>query len=99
MIQKEKQKLINHFNSIRAKNKKIVLCHGVFDLVHLGHIKHFQSAKSYGDYLVVSLTVDRFIKKGPGRPLFKEQQRMDFLSHIRLIDKVILSETQSAEVG
>ena len=97
MIQKEKQKLINHFNSIRAKNKKIVLCHGVFDLVHLGHIKHFQSAKSYGDYLVVSLTVDRFIKKGPGRPLFKEQQRMDFLSHIRLIDKVILSETQSAE--
>jgi rfaE bifunctional protein kinase chain/domain/rfaE bifunctional protein nucleotidyltransferase chain/domain len=97
MIKKDKINLIKSLNKIRKKNKKIVLCHGVFDLVHLGHIKHFQSAKSYGDYFVVSLTVDKFIKKGPGRPLFNEEQRLEFLNQIKLIDKVILSETQSAE--
>ncbi len=97
MINKKKNNLIKFFNKIKAKNKKIVLCHGVFDLVHLGHIKHFQSAKAHGDYLVVSLTIDKFIKKGPGRPLFKEDQRLEFLNQIKLIDKVILSKTQSAE--
>ena len=97
MIKTDKINLISSLNKIRKKNKKIVLCHGVFDLVHLGHIKHFKSAKSYGDYLVVSITVDKFIKKGPGRPLFNEAQRLEFLNHIKIIDKVILSETESAE--
>jgi rfaE bifunctional protein kinase chain/domain/rfaE bifunctional protein nucleotidyltransferase chain/domain len=97
MINKDKINLINSLNKIRKKNKKIVLCHGVFDLVHLGHIKHFKSAKSHGDYLVVSITVDKFIKKGPGRPLFNEAQRLEFLRQIKLIDKVILSKTSSAE--
>ena len=44
-------------------NKKIVLSHGAFDLLHLGHIRHFNSAKKKGDILVVSLTSDEFIKK------------------------------------
>jgi rfaE bifunctional protein kinase chain/domain/rfaE bifunctional protein nucleotidyltransferase chain/domain len=97
MIKTDKINLISSLNKIRKKNKKIVLCHGVFDLVHLGHIKHFKSAKSYGDYLVVSITVDKFIKKGPGRPLFNEDQRLEFLSQIKLIDKVIFSKSSSAE--
>ena len=97
MIKKEKNDLIKSLNKIRSKNKKIVLCHGVFDLIHLGHIKHFKSAKSYGDYLIVSLTIDKLIKKGPGRPLFKEEQRLEFLNQIKIIDKVILSETESAQ--
>ena len=97
MNKKEKKYLIKSLDKIRSKNKKIVLCHGVFDLVHLGHIKHFQSAKAYGDYLVVSLTTDKFIKKGPGRPLFKKEQRLEFLNQIKIIDKAILSETESAE--
>ena len=97
MIKKENKYLIKSLDKIRSKNKKIVLCHGVFDLVHLGHIKHFQSAKAYGDYLVVSLTTDKFIKKGPGRPLFNKDQRVEFLNQIKIIDKTILSETESAE--
>ena len=44
------------------RKKKIVLCHGVFDLVHYGHIMHFKSAKKHGDILVVSITKDKFIK-------------------------------------
>ena len=82
---------------IRTKKKKIVLCHGVFDLVHLGHIKHFKTAKSFGDYSIVSVTSNRFIKKGPGRPIFNQQQRLEFLKEIKLIDDVIISTTESAE--
>jgi len=88
--------LIKTLKILKTKKKKIVLCHGVFDLVHLGHIEHFKSAKSYGDYLIVSLTLDKFIKKGPGRPLFNEQQRMEYLKQIKIIDQVILSKTDSS---
>ena len=48
---------------LKKQGKKIVLCHGVFDVVHIGHIYHFKKAKSYGDYLIVSITSSRFIKK------------------------------------
>ena len=51
----------------------IVHCHGVFDLLHIGHIKYFQEAKSMGDVLVVTITQDRFVNKGPGRPAFNEK--------------------------
>ena len=88
--------LIKTLKVLKTKKKKIVLCHGVFDLVHLGHIEHFKSAKSYGDYLIVSLTLDKFIKKGPGRPLFNEQQRMEYLKQIKIVDQVILSKTESS---
>ena len=88
--------LIKTLKILKTKKKKIVLCHGVFDLVHLGHIEHFKSAKSYGDYLIVSLTLDKFIKKGPGRPFFNEQQRMEYLKQIKIIDQVILSKTESS---
>ena len=91
------KKIKNKLNKLRLKNKKIVLCHGVFDLVHLGHIKHFKSAKSFGDYLIVSLTANKFIKKGPGRPLFNQQQRLEYLKEIKVIDDVIISNSSSAE--
>ena len=86
----------NKLNKIRLK-KNIVLCHGVFDLLHLGHIKHFKSAKKYGDHLVVSITANKFINKGPGRPIFNQQERLDFLKELRIIDDVIISNSSSAE--
>ena len=46
----------------KKKSLKIVLCHGVFDLVHYGHILHFKTAKELGDILIVSITKDKFIK-------------------------------------
>ena len=90
------KKLSNILKTLKKKKKKVVLCHGVFDLVHLGHIEHFKSAKSYGDYLIVSLTLDKFIRKGPGRPLFNEQQRLEYLRQIKIIDYVILSKSESS---
>ena len=56
--------------SLKKQKKKIVLCHGVFDLLHLGHIRHFEEAKKLGDYLIVSVTLNKFVEKGPGRPFF-----------------------------
>lgn len=77
---------------LKSNNKKIVLCHGVFDLVHPGHIIHFEEAKKMGDILVVSITSSKYVRKGPGRPYFDDDMRMKFLSAIECIDYVILSE-------
>lgn len=77
---------------IRKKNQKIILCHGVFDLVHPGHIIHFEEAKKMGDILVVSVTAAKYVRKGPGRPYFDDEMRLKFLSAIECIDYVMLSE-------
>ena len=89
-------KIINKVKNLRRNKKKIVLCHGVFDLVHLGHIKHFKKAKAFGDYLIVSITKDEFINKGPGRPIFNHFQRIEYLKELQIIDDVFLSEGSSA---
>lgn len=84
------------FSSIREKlrqeGKKVVLCHGVFDLLHYGHIEHLTDAKRQGDVLVVSVTAARFVNKGPGRPYFSDDQRLAFLASLEIVDYVILSE-------
>lgn len=84
----EKKKLTTILNK---KKSKIVLCSGVFDLLHLGHIHHFKEAKLYGDLLVVSLTTDKFVKKGPGRPIFKFDQRAEAISALEDVDYVVES--------
>ena len=89
-------KIINRIKNLKKNKKKIVLCHGVFDLVHLGHIKHFKKAKAFGDYLIVSITKDEFINKGPGRPIFNHFQRIEYLKELQIIDDVFLSEGSSA---
>ena len=77
---------------LRKENKKIVLCHGVFDLLHYGHIEHLQEARAQGDVLVVSVTAAKFVNKGPGRPYFNDNQRMTFLANLECVDYVLLSE-------
>lgn len=81
----------------KHKRKKIVLCHGVFDLLHVGHINYFQSAKKLGDILVVSVTEDKFVNKGPGRPAFTILNRVKFLKEINLIDYVCVSNDITSE--
>ena len=90
------KKIQNKINKIRLK-KKIVLCHGVFDLLHIGHIKHFKSAKKFGDYLIVSITKNKFINKGLGRPIFDQNQRLEYFKELKIIDDVVISNSSSAE--
>ena len=83
-------------NKLKSKRKKIVLCHGVFDLLHIGHINHFEEAKKFGDILVVSVTTYRYVNKGPGRPAFTDQDRLKSLAALKAIDYVVLSKYPTA---
>ena len=97
-----KKKVIDYSNiekvlkPLKKRGKKIVHCHGVFDLLHIGHIKHFESAKKFGDVLIVTVTPDKFVNKGLKRPHFNSQQRIEGLASIEIIDFVILNNTSNA---
>lgn len=77
---------------LKKENKTIALCHGVFDLVHPGHIIHLEQARGLADVLVVSVTASKYVRKGPGRPYFDDEMRMKFLAALECIDYVMLSE-------
>lgn len=79
------------FSEPRCINHKIVLTTGVFDLVHLGHIDYFEKAKSFGDILVVSVVDDKFVKKGPGRPIFNQELRLQWLAALEVVDYAVLN--------
>ncbi len=81
----------------KKRNKKIVHCHGVFDLLHIGHVKHFKEAKKAGDFLIVSLTSDKYVNKGSGRPVFNQNLRAEFLSSFSFVDAVIINDFPTAE--
>ena len=81
---------------LRASGKTIALCHGVFDLIHPGHIQHFGAAKKKADVLIVSITADKFVNKGPGRPLFDQDVRLESLAALVDIDFVAISHSSTA---
>lgn len=95
-----KIKTINELSKIlerfRKDRKKIVHCHGVFDLLHPGHIKHFEAAKDKGDILVVTLTRDEYVNKGPGRPIFNQQLRAESIAAFECVDFVAINEWPTA---
>ena len=80
---------------IKNKKKK-VLCHGVFDLIHLGHIRHLEAAKKRAEILIVNLTPDKFIKKGPNRPYFTLEQRLESIASLKCVDYVTWNNQESA---
>lgn len=88
--------LAKELDTLRAQGKRIVQCHGVFDLLHIGHIRHFEQAKKLGDILVVTLTPDRFVNKGAGRPAFPENLRLEVLAALHPVDYVALNNWPSA---
>jgi rfaE bifunctional protein nucleotidyltransferase chain/domain len=82
---------------LKSRGKRIVLCHGCFDLMHPGHIKYFQAAKNMGDYLVVTITPDVFVDKGPGRPVFNQRLRAESIAALECVDLVAINEWPTAE--
>ncbi len=89
--------LENKIKVLKAKGKKIVHCHGCFDLMHPGHIKYFQAAKKMGDLLVVTVTPDAYVDKGPGRPVFNENLRAESIAALECVDYVAVNEWPTAE--
>src|SRR5438876_10958016 len=82
--------------TVRESGKRIVHCHGVFDLLHIGHIKHLEAARNLGDVLVVTITPDRFVNKGPHRPAFPERLRAEALASLACVDYVVINEWPTA---
>jgi rfaE bifunctional protein nucleotidyltransferase chain/domain len=74
----------------------IVLAHGVFDVIHHGHIAFLDAASKLGDELVVSITADEFVNKGPNRPVFTANQRAVTLLALESVDRVIVSNAEHA---
>jgi rfaE bifunctional protein nucleotidyltransferase chain/domain len=83
--------LVARFNK---QNKKVGLCHGGFDLLHPGHVKHFESAKKICDVLIVSVTSDQFVsaRKGDDRPIFTDKLRAYMIAHLDCVDYVVISD-------
>jgi len=74
----------------RPRQKKVIMCHGVFDIVHPGHVRHLIYAKSKGDILVVSVTADEHIAKANVRPYVPEDLRAINLAAFEMVDYVII---------
>ena len=81
---------------LRMQGKCVVLCHGTFDLMHIGHIRYLQRAKQEGDVLLVTVTGDAYVNKGPGRPVFDEQLRAENLAALACVDFVAVNYAVSA---
>jgi len=77
------------------KNKKFSLVHGVFDVIHIGHKRHFDTAKKLTGTLVVSITSDKFVKKGPGRPFFNEFLRSEMVSSLDSVSYVYINDSET----
>ena len=88
--------LKNFCEKQKKTKKKIVLAHGTFDLLHIGHIKHLKYAKNSSDILIVTITADRYVKKGPNRPYFNQINRAEMLSTLDFVDKVCIINSFSA---
>ena len=80
--------LADAVKKLRYGGRRIVHCHGTFDLIHPGHISHFEEAKAKGDALVVTLTAGIYVKKGVGRPFFNDHHRAKFLAALSCVDLV-----------
>jgi len=89
--------LVERLGESRQAGQVIVHCHGCFDLMHPGHIKYFQAAKAMGDVLVVTITPDEYVDKGPDRPVFGQQLRMESIAALECVDFVAVNRWPTAE--
>lgn len=80
----------------RREGRRVVHCHGCFDIVHPGHIRHLRQAKSLGDVLLVTVTGDGSISKGRGRPLIPEELRAENLAALDFVDWVYVEPRPTA---
>ena len=89
---KKRKDLQKIAEELRTKGKRIVFTNGCFDLLHLGHIRYLEKAKTLGDVLVVGLNSDRSVRglKGPQRPILPEEERAEILSGLGCVDYIVI---------
>jgi D-glycero-beta-D-manno-heptose 1-phosphate adenylyltransferase len=91
--------LAKELSALRKKRQKIVLTQGSFDMVHIGHARYLEKAKSYGDVLVVGVDSDEKVtaRKGPDRPVVPQDERLEMLTYLRPVDFVVLKKLDAAK--
>src|SRR5690348_15400183 len=80
----------------RESGYGVVQAHGCFDVLHPGHVRYLEQAKKLGDRLIVSVTADRHVAKGPGRPMFDENLRAESLTALACVDAVVINDNPTA---
>lgn len=80
----------------QSRGLRVAQCHGVFDLLHPGHIRHFEAAHQVADILVVTLTRDEHVNKGPGRPVFNQRLRAESIAALQTVDYVAVNDAPTA---
>lgn len=92
----EREALTQTVGELRAAGKTIVQCHGCFDIVHPGHIRYLESARQLADVLIVSLTGDALMEKGPDRPFIPQALRAENLAALEFVDWVVIDPHPTA---
>jgi rfaE bifunctional protein nucleotidyltransferase chain/domain len=89
--------LAERARALRESGRRVVLAHGTFDLLHMGHVRHLEEARRQGDALFVTVTDDAYVNKGPGRPVFTAALRAEMLGALAYVDGVAISRAPTAE--
>ncbi len=99
MIEKllSEDKLLGVREALRAEGKSLVFTNGVFDLLHVGHVRYLAAARALGDALVVAINSDRTVRdlKGEGRPIVNEDERAEILAALRQVNFVTIFDDAS----
>jgi rfaE bifunctional protein nucleotidyltransferase chain/domain len=91
------QAMLAERGRLRAEGYRLVFTNGVFDLLHVGHVRYLEQARGLGDALVVAINSDRTVRelKGPNRPVFNEAERAEILAALRVVDYVVVFDDVS----
>lgn len=89
------EEMLEERERLRASGGRLVFTNGVFDLLHVGHVRYLAQARALGDRLVVAVNSDRSVRelKGPERPVFKESERAEILAALRCVDYVVVFDS------
>jgi rfaE bifunctional protein kinase chain/domain len=88
------EELIEKVRELRKQGKTVVQSHGIFDLIHPGIIEHLKSAKEQGDVLVITVVKSKDVRRGPGRPVFNENQRAENAASLSMADFVAIVDDE-----
>lgn len=89
--------LLRERQRLRAAGKRLVFTNGVFDLLHVGHVRYLAQARALGDALLVAINSDKTVRelKGPARPIFDQAERAEILAALRFVDYVTVFDDVS----
>ena len=91
------EKMFGERQRLRAAGKRLVFTNGVFDLLHVGHVRYLAQAQTLGDALIVAINSDRTVRelKGPDRPIFDQSERAEIVAALRYVDYVTIFDDVS----